>query len=33
MKTKYKIEIIEGCTAFDTKVNGESLIELTTNGL
>ena len=28
MKTKYKIEIIEGCTAFDTKVNGESLIDL-----
>ena len=28
MNTKYKIEIIEGCTAFDTKVNGESLIDL-----
>ena len=28
MSTKYKIEIIEGCTAFDTKVNSESLIDL-----
>lgn len=26
--TKYKIEITEGCTAFDTKINGESLIDL-----
>lgn len=28
MTTKYKIEIVEGCTAFDTKVDGESLMDL-----
>ena len=28
METKYKIEIVEGCTAFDTRVNNKSLTEI-----
>lgn len=28
MKTKYKIEIVEGCTAFDTLVNDKSVSEI-----
>jgi hypothetical protein len=28
MKTKYKIEIIEGCTAFDTLINEISIVEI-----
>jgi hypothetical protein len=31
LKTKYKIEIIEGCTAFDTVVNGVSVIDISEN--
>jgi hypothetical protein len=26
--TKYKIEIVEGCTAFDTIINGVSILDL-----
>ena len=28
MKTKYKIEIIEGSTAFDTVINGVSIVDI-----
>ena len=28
MNTKYKIEITEGCTAFNTTINGESISDL-----
>ena len=31
MKTKYKIEIIEGCTAFDTVINGVSIVDIPEN--
>ena len=31
MKTKYKIEIIEGCTAFDTVINGVSVVDIPEN--
>jgi hypothetical protein len=31
MKTKYKIEIIEGCTAFDTAINGVSVLDIPEN--
>jgi hypothetical protein len=29
--TKYKIEIVEGCTAFNTVVNGVSIIDIADN--
>jgi hypothetical protein len=29
--TKYKIEIVEGCTAFDTIVNGVSIVDIPEN--
>ena len=29
--TKYKIEIIEGCTAFDTVINGVSIVDVPEN--
>ena len=28
MITEYKIEIIEGCTAFDTVINGASVVDI-----
>lgn len=28
METKYKIEIIEGCTAFDTVINDVSIVDI-----
>jgi hypothetical protein len=28
METKYKIEIIQGCTAFDTVINGVSVEDI-----
>jgi hypothetical protein len=28
MDIKYKIEIVEGCTAFDTRVNDRSLMDI-----
>jgi hypothetical protein len=31
MKTRYKIEIIEGCTAFDTVINGVSVVDIPEN--
>ena len=31
MNTKYKIEIIEGCTAFDTLINGVSIVDISEN--
>jgi hypothetical protein len=31
MNTKYKIEIIEGCTAFDTVINGVSVVDIPEN--
>jgi hypothetical protein len=29
--TKYKIEIVEGCTAFDTVINGVSVVDIPEN--
>jgi hypothetical protein len=31
MNTRYKIEIIEGCTAFDTVINGVSVVDIPEN--
>jgi formamidopyrimidine-DNA glycosylase len=31
MNTKYKIEIIQGCTAFDTVINGVSVVDIPEN--
>jgi hypothetical protein len=29
--TKYKIKIVEGCTAFDIKINGVSIVDVSEN--
>jgi hypothetical protein len=31
MNTRYKIEIIQGCTAFDTVINGVSVVDIPEN--